>query len=196
MKLKESFQSQVNSFLLSMRGSIPIREIESELREKSIFKAVLSQQQFEDIFWAYLSALVSQRWTRCCLENRFDSKEIQNLFFRTVLDAYAEKKDLDGAASFSEAMYAANSEEDQEPLVSILAAFFKKIGMSESLTSAEVVETFRWLAGVWEGYCNHFDNEFDDFVALLRVTAAPQAQPGKPAAFINKESNRKRGVND
>ncbi len=169
MKLKEPFQSQVNSFLLSMRDSIPIREIERELRKKNIFKADLARDQFDTIFWAYLSALMSQRWTRCCLENRFDSKEIQNLFFKTVLDAYADKKDLEGAAGFSEAMYAANSEVDQEPLISILAAFLKKIGMSQSLTSAEVVETFRWLASAWEGYCNHFDNQFDDFTALLRV---------------------------
>ena len=179
MNLKELFKNQVNSFLLSMHGSIPVGEIEKELREKSIFKAELTREQFDNIFWAYLSALVSQRWIRCCIENRFDSKEIQNLYFRTVLDSFADKKDLEGAASFSEAMYAANSNTEQDPLVSILAAFFKKIGMRESLTTAEVAETFRWLAGVWDGYCSHFDNEFDDFIALLRVQGnAPNLKRG------------------
>ncbi len=169
MKLNDPFQNQINSFLLAMRTSVPIHEIEKELRSKAVFNLSLSKDQFDAIFWSYLTALVCQRWTRCCLEHRFDSKEINNLFFKTVLDGYTEKKDLEGASHFSEAMYAANSQEDQEPLISILAAFFKKIGMSQTLTSAEVVKTFQWMAGVWEGYCNHFDNEFDDFVALLRV---------------------------
>ncbi len=169
MKLTESFQNQVNVFLAGMRGSMPLREIETELRQKKFLALAVSREQFEQLFWAHLSAQVSQHWSRCCIEHDIDSKEVQNLFFRTVLDAYAEAKDLEGASHYSEAMYAANAEIDQEPLVSILAAFFKKIGISENLTGGEVAETFRWLAMIWEGYCNTFDNEFDDFVASLRV---------------------------
>ena len=82
---------------------------------------------------------------------------------------YAGKKDLDGATNFSEAMYASNAAENEEPLFAILVAFFKKLGVKESVTSGQVVESFRWLAGIAEGYCNYFDNEFDDFMSQLRV---------------------------
>jgi hypothetical protein len=179
MKLIESFQNHANAVLLKIHASMPVQEIEAELRCKSILAPRVSQAEFEKLFWAYLSAQVSQHWKRCCLEHKVDSKEIQNLFFRTVLDDYASKKDLTSAAGYSEAMYAANAKEDQEPLVSILADFFKKLGASQSLTATEVAEPFRWLATIWEGYCNNFDNEFDDFIAYLRVQeSAPNLKRG------------------
>ena len=149
--------------------TIPVREIETYLRAQGIVAASISQAQFDAIFWAYLYAISSQRWSRCCGEQDIDTKEIDNLFFRTVLDRYAGKKDLEGAAHFSEAMYASNASEEDEPLVSILAAFFKKLGVKEAMASEKVVESFRWLASICEGYSNYFDNEFDDFMSQLRM---------------------------
>lgn len=169
MKLEDSFKNQVNLTLGEMRKALPMEEIESRLRKENILEKNISTQHFENLFQAYLSALISQNWNLCCRENSIESKEINNLFFRTVLDEYADKKDLDGATHFSEAMYAANTQEEQEPLISILAAFFKKIGASQSLTAGEVAHSFRWVAEIWEGYRNSFDNEFDDFIAQLRM---------------------------
>jgi|GEM_PF-3573338 len=171
MKMTESFQNQVSVFLSGMLETMPVREIETHLRDQSIVGSALDRDQFDKLFWAYFYAVVSQRWRRCCREHHIDAKEIDNLFFKTVLDRYAEQKDLDGAANFSEAMYASNSAENDEPLVSILAAYFKKLGVTESVASGQVVESFRWLAGVAEGYCNYFDNEFDDFLSRLRMGA-------------------------
>lgn len=169
MKYTEEFQKQVQIFLDEARRLIPLKEIEAELRVRNILGQSISFTDFEALFWPYLNAQLSQRWSRCCLEHSIDSKEIEQLFFKSVLDAYAEKKDLVGASHFSEAMYASNAKDDQEPLVSIIAALFRKTGVQESLDAAQIAEAFRWLAGVWEGYCNHFDNEFDDFIAQLRM---------------------------
>lgn len=169
MKENNVFQIQVNAFLAAMKSSMPLSEIEGYLRTKGIVGMEVSSDDFANYFWSYLSAQVCQHWTRCCLEHSITSKETQNLFFRTVLDSYAEKKDLGSATHFSEAMYAANANVDDEPLVAILVAFFKKMGVKQSLVAGDVAEAFRWLASIWEGYCNHFDNEFDDFMAFQRV---------------------------
>lgn len=169
MKLSEAFQNQVNVILESMRASFPLKEIEAELREKHILKNEISRADFEIIFWSYLYAQASLHWTRCCIEHAVDSKEIQQFFFKTVLEKFSGKDDLERAANFSEALYAANSQSDQEPLISIVAAFFKKIGVKETLSAGEIAHSFQWMASIWEGYCNHFDNEFDDFIAQLRM---------------------------
>lgn len=169
MKLEESFKNQVNLALSGMRVALPLQEIEARLRKESILEKSITSEKFVSLFQSYLSALISHSWNLCCRENAIESKDINNLFFKTVLDEYSEKKDLEGASHFSEALYAANSHEDQEPLISILAAFFKKMGASESLTGGQISLSFRWMAEIWEGYRNSFDNEFDDFIAQLRM---------------------------
>ena len=175
MKLTESFQNQAQVFLAEMPIAFPLDEIEQELRHKKILKPSILSAEFKEIWQAHLKAFVSQLWSRYCIERKIDSKEAQEVFFRTVLDDYAEKKNLQGASDFSEALYAANAKAEQEPLFSILVHFFKKLGMEASIKAEDVSEPIQWLASAWEGYSNHLDNEFDDFIARLRVDGKMRA---------------------
>lgn len=174
MNLTEKFSKQAGAVFDDLKSAMPIQEIEEKFRSAKMLGADLSGKQFQTIYYAYLTAQISQRWVYCCRDLGIDSKEIQNLFFKTALDRYADAKDLDSATYFSEALYASNSEPDQYTLISILTALLKKVsvGKSLSVTAEGTAELFRFVAGVWDGYCNHFENDFDDFLAQLRLDGA------------------------
>ncbi|HCM43263.1 MAG TPA: hypothetical protein DIS66_08150 [Candidatus Omnitrophica bacterium] len=171
MNLTDQFYNQAKLFLSDLGSAMPVKEIEEKFREKKMIGPGLSSPDFQKIYYAYLTAQVSQRWSYCCYDQRIDSKEIQNLFFKSVLDHYAAAKDVESATHFSEALYAANSAPEQHTLISILTAFFKKVGADAGgdVTAEHTAELFHWVAGVWDGYCSHFENSFDDFLAELRL---------------------------
>ncbi len=169
MNFTDLFKKQVTAYLDDMRVSLPVTEMDAELRSRGLWKINIEKQQFETLFWAYFYAQACQHWVLCCLNNGIATKEIRNLFFKAVLDIYGDDKNLTGATAFGEAMYAANSAENEDPMIAILTAFIKKLGVDGNLAEEKTVEAFRWLAGVCEGYRSHFENEFDDFIATMRI---------------------------
>lgn len=169
MNLTQSFKNQAQVILDDLSATFPFQDLEANFRQNKFVAVELSSEKFRALLLAFLTAQVSLKWSQACRDHGIDLKEIQNLFFKTVLDRYSEAKDLEGASYFSEAMYAANSQPDQLSLTSILTAFFKKLGVSSKTPVSESAENFRWMASVWEGYCHHFENEFEDFVVQLRL---------------------------
>src|SRR5689334_7061808 len=106
MKLTESFQDQIKVFLSETQTAMPAEEIYRDFQQRGVLQDGFPIGKFLTLFQSHFFALVSLHWTLCCLNQHIDSKEIQNLFFKHILDFFATQKDLDAAAQFSEALYA------------------------------------------------------------------------------------------
>jgi len=107
-------------------------------------------------------------WVGCCAHHRIEDKDLQNLYFKEVMNLFESPKSLEDATRFSECLYASNADTEQSPVLGVLAHLFHKLGLEAIVKpgeddTRELNAGFHFMMHVSEGLKVVFETQFDDF---------------------------------
>ena len=122
--------------------------------------------QFSKEFVPAKLALGCVFWRGICASEGINDKEIENIFFKEVMNLFQSPQSLENATRFSESLYASNAEHEESPVLAIMFHLFHKIGLhaTERLdadsSEKKVGEGFQFMMGVCDAMKNAFETLF------------------------------------
>lgn len=140
-------------------------------REFCALEPKLKSSAFETFCREYVPAKLALGcvyWVGCCAHHRIEDKDLQNLYFKEVMNLFESPKSLGDATRFSESLYASNSDREQSPVLGVLAHLFHKLGLEAIVKSGNDSDGvmnagFHFMTQVSEGLKVVFEAQFDDF---------------------------------
>jgi hypothetical protein len=132
----------------------------------------LKKNAFQEFSREYVPAKLALGcvyWIGCCAGRGIGDKELQNLYFKGVMDLFASPKSLGEATRFSESLYASNADTEQSPALGVMVHLFHKLGLEAIRKPGDDGEGmlnagFDFMMRVSEALKVAFEAQFDEFM--------------------------------
>lgn len=158
-------------------GAKALSEIYGEQDYERILKALqetdalfqkVPAERFGSEYLCGRLALACHAWSRSCIENYIEDRQIENLLVKIVMTSFQSEKFLPIAEAFSEYLHA--PEASKKPVLASVLMMIKRLGLGDALIQEgkiHMTESFQLLTGALDSFKSEFENNFFNFVFHL-----------------------------
>lgn len=162
-KILQEYAQKVLSSILAEREYGPLLErLQSE--EKKLL--TVSRDRFSMEYLPAKLAVACLLWETQCRENGLEGNE--KMLFQFVMQLFKSPKMVSMASSFSDYLYASDSEQGHSPMPALVVRLFERLGLQGLLRGKKqgpaLSAPFKILVETLEGFRSSLENDFLEFV--------------------------------